>query len=135
MLETLVVQMHILAKKPVTHLGVKITFLTMDGIAVCSVKTQQNSMIDWIGSGVIECVIPELTLREGAYCVDVFCVQREGGTTDRLPQNLFKAENAVRFSVLPDEKAYKQVGNKGLVYMPATWNNIAIDLNQELSQA
>ena len=114
MIEPLVIRVHFAAHRRVERLRAVFKVQTIDGIYVSSFSSRGQDP-DWLGPGYMDCVIPELPLREGAYVISLVLGDFNG--------YLFKSERAADLSVIPDRKAYAQAGaTAGLVHIPTSWH-------------
>jgi ABC-type polysaccharide/polyol phosphate transport system ATPase subunit len=116
MLETLIIRAHFTAHQPMDDLIAILKVQTVDGIYVSSFSSyKRNANNSWFGSGFVNCVIPEILLREGQYLLDVSFFESSRGV-------LFHAERAITLHVTPEREAYASAwAQKGLVYTPASW--------------
>lgn len=118
-LESITVRVHFIAHKQVKALGGDFKFETIDGICVSTLSSMGNEdMPDWIGSGYVDCVVPELPLREGSYTVHIALFEARKG----VQSFLFRCERAAELSVKPNPRSLIQVGGQnGLVYVHSSW--------------
>lgn len=120
MLEPLTIRFHFVAHQPIKGLLIRFTFANLEGIEVSSFRTGEDDRPNWYGPGYVDCVVPELLLREGPYVLHAAAAQKE--SNKHTGQILFKSESVADFSVVPNSKISEELGPSGLIYTAASWN-------------
>jgi ABC-type polysaccharide/polyol phosphate transport system ATPase subunit len=136
-LETLTIRVRFECDRPIRAMKVIVQFLTV-GDQICissfeSVLHQDDPNAVWHGSGYVDCVIPELLLRQGKYKIGVtvadISAQVEQSLGNPPEQNqseiiLFKADQAASLIVKSNQALAPTSSSRkthGLIYMPASW--------------
>ncbi|MCU0537028.1 MAG: ABC transporter ATP-binding protein, partial [Hydrococcus sp. Prado102] len=102
MLDSLVIRLHFVAHRPVNGLVVRLTITGLDGKEISGFKTGESDRPNWHGEGYVDCIVPELPLREGVYAIDAAAAQKE--SSRHTGQILFKSQSVAEFSVVPHLK-------------------------------
>ena len=114
MLQTVIIRFHFVAHRKVEGLQVVVRFLTIDGVSISSLSPREDECPDFEGEGYLDCVVPELALREGVYTITV-------SFSDRVSA-LFKCDRAAELSIIPDDSLYRtNLSTGALVVFPARW--------------
>ncbi|HVO92887.1 MAG TPA: Wzt carbohydrate-binding domain-containing protein, partial [Terriglobales bacterium] len=103
---------------PIKHPSFGLSFETLAGVKILSLQTQsqKGSLPEIVGSGAIECHIPEVPLVPGTYAVQLSC-GATGSTLDFVP-------NAAYLQVIEADlfgTGRLPHSNQGLVVVHADW--------------
>lgn len=118
--DPLIIRVHFEAYRKINALGCDFKFETIDGVCISTLSSMsRDGMPDIEGPTYVDCVIPELPLREGMYRIHIAFFEAR----NRLQSFIFRAEKAADLSVVPSNKTLVEVGGQyGLVYIPSEWN-------------
>jgi ABC-type polysaccharide/polyol phosphate transport system ATPase subunit len=127
-LEPLVIRLHFVAHQPIKGLVVRFSLANLEGVDITSFKTRDMDSPDLqSGTGYVDCIVPELPLREGPHLVHAAVARKEGSR--HTGQILFKSEAVAEFSIQPNSMISEELGYSGLVYTPVEWSFSASDIS------
>ncbi len=116
MREPVCIRARFIAHQPIDNLVAIFKFQTTDGIYLSSFSSYKDGNgTQWSGEGIVDCIVPEIPMREGQYLVDIgFFGLSEG--------MLFRSERVLTLSVIPDTEVYPSSWSvKGLIALPTQW--------------
>ncbi|MGJ3248885.1 MAG: ABC transporter ATP-binding protein [Elainellaceae cyanobacterium] len=122
-LETLIIRIRFVAHRRIQTLKSVVQLLTVgDQICISSFESsfhQADAYSGLQGESYIDCIIPELLLRQGRHKVHVTLTESspDGDTL------LFKSDNAAALTVISSHDVTAPKTTRGLIYMPSSWRS------------